>query len=146
MITVSRTFAVTPPQPVVLDYLKDFAHAEQWDPGTQSCTRLDDGPIGVGTRWHNRSKVAGRTTELTYQLTEVGADRLVFVGTNDSATSTDTITVVPRGAGSEITYEAVIEMHGVAKLADPLTKILFEKIANDTVRDMTAVLDGLPSA
>lgn len=146
MITVSRTFTVTPPPPIVLDYLKDFAHAEDWDPGTQTCTRLDEGPVRVGSRWHNVSKIAGRSISLTYELVELTADRVVFVGTNDSATSTDTITVVPDGGGSEITYKAVIEMHGLAKIAEPVTKLLLEKMGTDTVKDMTEVLNGLSPA
>jgi carbon monoxide dehydrogenase subunit G len=146
MTTVSRTFTVTPPPAVVIDYLKDFSHAEEWDPGTESCTRVDDGPVRVGSTWHNASKIAGMSTELTYELTELTDDRIVLVGRNDTATSTDTITVVPHGGGSEITYEAVIEMHGAAKLTAPLVKVVFEKIGSDTEDDMTTVLNRLSPA
>ncbi len=138
MTTVSRTFTVSPPPNVVIDYLKDFSNAEEWDPGTESCTRNDSGPVQVGSTWHNVSKIVGTTTELTYEL-------IVFVGKNDTATSTDTITVVPesRTGGSEITYEAVIEMSGAAKLAEPFVKVVFEKIGSDTEGDMKQVLNGL---
>ena len=146
MTTVTRTFTVSPPPAVVLDYLKDFTHAEEWDPGPLSCTRLDSGPVAVGSRWHNTSKIAGVSTELTYELTELTADHLVLVGTNDSTTSTDTITVRPHAEGSEVTYQAVIEMQGAAKLASPLVKLVFEKVGSDTEDDMVRVLDGLGSA
>jgi carbon monoxide dehydrogenase subunit G len=143
MPTVSRTFTVAPPPQVVIDYLKDFSNAEEWDPGTQRCTRLDAGPVQVGSRWHNESKIAAISTELEYELTELRADGLVFVGRNETATSTDSITVVASGAGSEITYEADIEMHGAAKLTAPAVKVVFEKVANDTEKQMTEVLDRL---
>ncbi len=143
MTTVSRTFTVSPPPSVVIGYLQDFGNAEQWDPGTQRCTRLDEGPIRVGSRWRNESKIAGMSTELVYELVELAGDRIVFEGRNDSATSTDTITVVPHGSGSEVTYEAVIEMKGAAKLATPLVKVVFEKIGSDTEEDLTNVLNGL---
>ncbi|MGC4110141.1 MAG: SRPBCC family protein [Nocardioides sp.] len=144
MTTVSRTFSVEPSPELVLDYLKDFSHAEEWDPGTEKCERLDHGPVRVGSRWHNESKIAGVSTELTYELTELTDTRLVLVGRNDTATSTDTITVLPRsGGGSQITYEAVIEMNGAAKLAAPLVKVVFEKVGSDTERSMTEVLNGL---
>ena len=142
MTTVTRTFTVEPSPQRVIDYLKDFSHAEEWDPGTESCTRNDTGPIQVGSTWHNVSKIAGVSTELTYELTTLADDRLVLVGTNDTATSTDTITVVPHGTGSEVTYEAVIEMKGAAKLAAPLVKVVFEKIGNDTEEDMVRVLNS----
>ena len=143
MTTVTRTFTVTPAPPVVLDYLKDFSHAEQWDPGTESCSRNDAGPVQVGSTWHNVSKIAGVSTELTYELTRLDDEGLQFVGTNETARSTDTITVRPHPDGSEVTYEAVIEMSGAAKLASPVVKLVFEKVGNDTEDDMVRVLNSL---
>jgi carbon monoxide dehydrogenase subunit G len=147
MTTVSRTFDVRPQPAVVIDYLKDFGHAEEWDPGTESCTRQDSGPVQVGSTWHNVSKIAGVSTELTYRLEELTDERIVLKGHNDSATSTDTITVVPSpdGPGSRITYEAVIELKGARKIADPVMKVVFEKIGSDTEDDMTTVLNRLPA-
>jgi len=144
MTTVSRTFTVTPPPATVIDYLKDFSHAEEWDPGTESCTRDDTGPVQVGSTWHNVSKIAGVSTELTYTLEKLTDDTIVVVGRNETATSTDTMTIVPAAdGGSEVTYEAVIEMKGAAKLSAPLVKVVFEKIGSDTEDDMTQVLNRL---
>ncbi|MGB0189618.1 MAG: SRPBCC family protein [Nocardioides sp.] len=143
MPTVSRTFTVKPTPDVVVDYLADFTHAEEWDPGTESCTRLDSGPIQVGSRFHNESRIAGVSTELVYELVTLDADKVVLRGENDSATSTDTITVTPQDGGSEITYEAVIEAKGVGKLAEPLMKLVFERIGSETEKKMTEVLDRL---
>jgi carbon monoxide dehydrogenase subunit G len=143
--TVERTFTVNVPPAVVLNYLRDFSTTEAWDPGTESCTRDDDGPVAVGSSWHNVSKIAGLTTELTYRLAELSADHLVFVGENDTATSTDTITVRAAANGSEVTYHADIEMHGLAKLASPAIKVVFEKIGRDTAKQMTTVLNALPA-
>ena len=144
MTSVTRTFVVKPDPSTVINYLKDFANAEQWDPGTETCTRIDSGPVTVGASWHNVSKIAGVTTELTYFLNKVSDDTIVLVGKNDSATSTDTITVRPRdGGGSEITYHADIDMHGAAKLAAPAVKLIFEKLGNDTEKQMSEVLNQL---
>jgi len=144
MTSISRTFTVTPAPVAVIDYLKDFSNAEEWDPGTQTCTRVDSGPIAPGARWHNVSKVAGISTELDYTLDSLTADRIVFVGKNKTATSTDTITVAPRaGGGSEITYRADIEMNGIAKITGPAVKVIFERIANETEKRLTDVLNGL---
>lgn len=144
MATITRTFTVTPTPQVVVDYLKDFSHAEEWDPGTESCTRLDANPIKVGSRFHNESKIAGVSTELEYTLRELSAEKVVFEGRNDSVTTTDTITVHPHADGSEITYVAVIEPQGTAgKLADPIMKLLFERVGTKTEQQMTEVLNRL---
>lgn len=143
MTSVSRTFTVEPAPAAVVEYLSDFGHAEQWDPGTETCTRNDSGPIAVGANWHNKSKIAGLPAELTYTLTELAEHRIVLVGENDSATSTETIDVEPEGGGSRITYTNDLEMHGAAKLAMPALKLVFEKLGNDTEKQLTEVLNSL---
>lgn len=143
MTTTTRTFTVSPPPEAVLDYLQDFGNATEWDPGTEECTRLDSGPVAVGSSWHNRSKIAGIHTELEYTLRARTASTVVLVGENDTATSTDTIEVVPEGTGSRITYTSEVEMHGAAKLATPIVKLVFEKLGNETEDQMSDVLNKL---
>ena len=89
------------------------------------------------------SKVAGRTTELTFTLTKLTADHVVFVGENDTVRTTDTIRVTPAGEGSRLTYHADMELHGAAKLAAPLAKLGLQKLGNDVERQMTKVLNAL---
>jgi carbon monoxide dehydrogenase subunit G len=137
MVSVTRTFTVDKPVSVVIEYLKDFGNAVEWDPGTQSCTRQDSGPIAVGASWHNVSKVLGRETELSYRLQTLEPDHIVLVGRNDTATSTDDIRVRPAATGSEITYHADIELHGVAKLGAPVIKVEFERLGTETVKGLT---------
>jgi len=141
MPSVQRTSTVTPPPAEVIDYLKDFANAVEWDPGTQSCTQNGSGPVAVGTTWHNVSKVAGFTTELEYELTELTDRGLVFVGRNKGATSTDTISVLPVGEGSEVTYRADIDMHGVSAVATPVMKVVLERLGNETEEQLQQVLN-----
>ena len=78
-------------------------------------------------------------------MEELTTDTIVLVGRNETATSTDTITVKPGadGQGSEIVYVADIEMKGVARLAAPITKLVFEKVGSDTEDDMTSALNQL---
>jgi carbon monoxide dehydrogenase subunit G len=143
MPTVIRKITAPVPPDQVINYLKDFAHAEEWDAGTQQCTRNDAGPIEPGASWHNVSKIFGLTVELTYTLDEVSDDTLVFVGTNRSSTSRDTITVGAAGRGSEVTYRADLSMRGPAKLLNPVMKLVFEKLASDTEKQLSKALNGL---
>jgi carbon monoxide dehydrogenase subunit G len=143
MPTVARSFTVTAPPPRVIDYLKDFGNTEEWDPGTQTCTRRGDGQIGEGASWHNVSKIFGVTAELTYTLEKLTESTLVFVGENKSSTSTDTITVDPDDSGSRLTYRADLEMKGAAKMLNPVMKLVFEKLASDTEKQLSTVLNQL---
>lgn len=148
MVHVNRTFPVSVDPATALAYLRDFAHAEAWDPGTVSCTRAGaaaDDPVEVGARWHNTSTFLGRKTQLEYTLEAVTQETLRFVGRNKSATSIDEITVKPDGAGTSITYDANVTFNGLAKLADPVAGVMFERLAKETVERMTTTLEALPS-
>lgn len=143
MPTATRTFTVSARPERVVEYLKDFEHATQWHPGAQSCERIDRGPVAEGAYWHNVSKFFGVTTELTYKLEELSDSQVVFVGENQSSRTVGTISVDPQGSGSVITYVADLEMLGTAKLLNPVMKLVFEKLAGDTEKQMCSVLNKL---
>jgi|SRR5215218_215608 carbon monoxide dehydrogenase subunit G len=144
MPTVSRTFSVSPPPQQVIDYLKDFANAVEWDPGTQRCTRIDSGAIVEGASWHNVSKIFGVTAELTYTLDVLNANNIVLIGKNKSSTSVEDIYIDAVNTGSVITYRNDLEMHGPLKLLNPVLKLAFEKLATETEQQLTSVLNRLP--
>ncbi|UJA21404.1 polyketide cyclase [Thermoleophilia bacterium SCSIO 60948] len=141
MPSVSRTFDVSVPPNVVVPYLADFANAEEWDPGTERCVPNQEGPPEIGSSWKNTSKIAGITTELTYTLEDKRDDLVVLVGRNKTATSTETIEVKPNGGGSRVAYTNAIEFNGASKLASPLAKVVFEKVASDTEKQLSESLE-----
>lgn len=140
MVTVSRTFTVAADQTRAMDYLVDFSNAEEWEPGTLTCERRDEGEITVGSQWHNTSKLVGIETELIYELTERDDKHLRFVGTNSTATSDDTMEFRTVPDGTEITYTAVITFNGRAKVADLPARLLFEKVGSEVVKNLQQVL------
>ncbi len=143
MIDVSRTFHVDRAEPVVRNYLRDFSHAVQWDPGTKSCVQSSSGPVAVGTTWANVSEFRGKETKLTYRLDAEDDGGLHFVGENKTATSHDDISLTADGARTRITYRARIEFHGLAKLATPLLRKEFERLGDETQRDLIAAVAKL---
>jgi carbon monoxide dehydrogenase subunit G len=141
MVKVNRTFMVDVPRDVAVSYLADFGNAEEWDPGTVSCTRIDSGPVEPGARWRNVSKILGRETELDYELVEKRPDGVTLEGSNKTATSIDKIGVHPVPRGCHIVYEARIRFHGVARLTNPVMRLVFERLAGKTARQMALALE-----
>ncbi|NEB80650.1 polyketide cyclase [Streptomyces sp. SID14478] len=142
-VRVLRSLTVPHRLDEVVTYLSDFTRAEQWDPGTVTCRRTDAeaGPVREGSTWHNVSTFRGRRTELDYRLQRLHADRLVFVGTNSTATSTDDLTFQAHGASTEIVYRATIEFHPWwAKLAEPVLRRTFEKLGDTVTRTLPRAL------
>ncbi|MGW4213190.1 SRPBCC family protein [Lentzea sp. NPDC004789] len=141
-VDVERTFTVASSPEGVVEYLRDFGRTEQWDPGTVSCIRLDDGPVEVGSRWHTVSTFLGRRTELVYELTRDEKDGLRFVGRNDTATATDDISITAGATPgtTRIAYHAHLEFAGLAKLGAPVAKLALEKLGTETERSLIRVL------
>lgn len=143
MIDIERSFPVNKPVDVVVNYLKDFANAEEWDPGTKSCVQETAGPVVVGTTWHNVSVIKGRETELTYRLAELEPGHVKLIGENKTATSIDDMTVTATPSGSMITYHAQITFNGLAKLAGPFLQSEFNDLGEKTVEQMTRAINAL---
>ncbi len=143
MIDIERSFPVNKPVDVVVNYLKDFANAEEWDPGTKSCVQETAGPVEVGTTWHNVSVIKGRETELTYRLAELEPGHVKLIGENKTATSIDDMTVAATPSGSMITYHAQITFNGLAKLAGPFLQSEFNDLGEKTVEQMTRAINAL---
>lgn len=140
-VTVRRTIQIPRGVEEVFAYLSDFTTTQEWDPGTVTTTRVDDGPLKVGSRFHNVSQFRGRRTELDYELTVLEpCSHLVFTGNNKTVTSTDDMRFTGDATHTTMTYEASLDFHGVAKLAGPLLKKGFEKVADETVAQLLAVL------
>ncbi len=143
MVAVERSFTVPGELPVLVDYLKDFARTEDWDPGTKTCERLDHGPVRVGSTWSNVSVFRGRETRLTYRLIRLEEDRLTFVGENSGVTTTDDLLLRRVAGGTRVTYRARLDFKGLLRLAVPLLRKDVERLADDVGTVMPGVLSRL---
>jgi uncharacterized protein YndB with AHSA1/START domain len=143
---ILRTVTVDRPITEVFAYLSDFTTTTQWDPGTVRTTR-EAGDGGVGTRYRNQSTFLGRTTELTYFVTDHEPPaRLALRGENGTVVAHDTMTLVqaPDG-GTQITYRAVFTFKGWARLIAPFTAPAFRRLGDEAADGLrTALVTGRP--
>jgi len=136
--------AIDLPIPVeqAFDYLADFSNTAEWDPGVVEASRLDEGKIGVGSRFRVVTSFAGRKLRLVYEISELDRpNRLVLTGGDDSLLSTDEICFVRRGEGTRVTYEARVELRGVRRLADPLLQLAFQRVGQLAARGLRQRID-----
>ena len=143
MVSVESTFTTRTPPEAVFDFLADFSHAEEWDPGTVECDRLA-GDGGVGTRYRNVSTFLGRTSIVEYVTEEFVPPRYVhFRGHNEQFIGHDRLHLDPAGAGTRVVYEAELGFSGGARLATPLVAAYLPFLAKKTVRQLRERLDAL---
>jgi uncharacterized protein YndB with AHSA1/START domain len=133
MPSVERTVTTDQPIAKVWAYLSDFRNTEEWDPPTVTTTRTS-GDGGVGTTYHNVSKLLGSEQEVDYVVTKHDVEKtLQLAGDAGSIKLLDTITFESTGTGTTVTYHARFSPEGAAKLAEPLMpvglKVLADKVA-----------------
>ncbi|MDQ2707645.1 MAG: SRPBCC family protein [Actinomycetota bacterium] len=141
MLEVQRSTTVRRQLADVVDYLSDFANTELWDAGTKSCHRIDSGPVQPGARWENVSEFRGKETTIEYTLIRQEPTRLTFTGANKTVSTVDDLSFEPDGSQTRIRYTARFTFHGLAKLAQPFVKASLDKLADDTIAQLTRVID-----
>jgi carbon monoxide dehydrogenase subunit G len=107
----TETIAVDRPATEVFHRVADFSRVSEWDPMFDSSRRVDDGPVGVGSKFHVTGSTAGQELDLVLTITEYDAPRrVVFDGQGDGLSTTERIEVTDRGdGGSEVTYHSAFE-------------------------------------
>jgi Polyketide cyclase / dehydrase and lipid transport len=133
------TTGLTPAQ--AFSYLADFTTTTEWDPGTERTTRVS-GDGGLGSRYRNVSRFAGRTVELVYEVVafEPGR-RITLQGENSGVRATDTITVQQVAGGvTEVTYQADFRFRGAAAVVAPLFGPALRRLADRAQQGMAEAL------
>jgi hypothetical protein len=130
---------------VAFDYLANFTSVAEWDPGVTAATRLDDGPLAVGSRFRVVVKTGPRATPLVYKVRELEPGRRIrLVAESSTLRSDDVITVTPAGDGSAtVVYEADLQLRGVAVVASPLLGLVFDRIGDRAAEGLRRALEEL---
>jgi carbon monoxide dehydrogenase subunit G len=143
MPSVERTVTTDQPLTKVWEYLSDFTNTEEWDPPTVTTTRTS-GDGGVGTTYHNVSKMLGSEQEVDYRVTIFDVEKTFQLeGDAGSIKLLDTITFESTGTGTSVTYHAQFDPEGVAKLATPLMPAALKVLADKVASSMQEKLDQL---
>lgn len=109
--------------------LADFSRTALWDPGVTGAARLDEAPLGVGSRFEVHVAFLGRSRAFEYAITEFDPPhRVVLLADDASMRLVDEITFAPRAEGTRVAYEVRCEPHGVFRLAAPLLDLALPRI------------------
>jgi hypothetical protein len=127
----------------LFDYMADFSNAEQWDPGTKTAKRLDDGKIGEGSKFELVVEFLGRENAFTYEIVEYDRPNKVAVrAESDASTLLDTMSVEKGlGADNVLTYDAKLELKGVRKALNPVMAVLFKRLCEKGKRGLERELN-----
>lgn len=130
------------PAQELFDFFADMTNAKSWDPSITKAVRLDDGPVGPGSRFEVTLGFMGRDLVLTYELTSYGPPgKVVLRAESGVFVSEDTITITPVGEGTvEVHYEASLSGKGVAVVLDPAFKLSIDHFGKQAGKELAARL------
>jgi len=133
----------TVPRPLseVFAYVADFASSAEWDPGVVAASRVDSGPLKVGSAFTLMVKFGGRQVPMLYTIKLLEPDsRVVIEGVGDSLTAVDEIRFTPDGDGTRIDYTADLEFKGLLRFAVPFMGGALKKVGEKALDGLAAEL------
>jgi CBS domain-containing protein len=120
-------------------YMADFANARIWDPSVSAASRVDQGPLGIGSAFDvvARFAVPLRYTIVSYEPPH----QVVLEAHRPGFVSRDTITVEPVEHGSNVHYDAILAFSGIGRLFDPLMQRIFNSVGAKATTGMESALN-----
>ena len=104
----------------VFDFLSHFENVPKWNYAIVETHKLSEGPVAVGTRYRQTRSLPS-TSEETLEVTEFEPDRkLAIYGGLGPFEGTLAYRLEPTEGGTRLTNSAVLEGHGLMKVAAPL--------------------------
>jgi len=130
------------PQHEAFEYTADFSNVEQWDPGVVAAKKINDGPVGKGTKFEVEVKFGTGTTPMVYEITEYEPDtRLVLVGRGDKLEAVDEIRFDTADNMTLVDYTADLTFHNFFRYLGPLLSPTLEKVGIKALDGLSAALD-----
>lgn len=99
--------------------LADVASASTWDPSIVESQRLDDGPLGIGSRFRIVVAFFGRRIEIEQVLEQADEPKtIVLVGKNKNVESRTSYAIEAHNGGSRIATVSNLKLKGALRLLD----------------------------
>ena len=137
--------------PLALDdafaYVADFANSHEWDPGVATSERVDDGPVGVGSRFRLGVRLGPRVASMEYRITVFEPpNRVVLVGSGSGVSAVDEIRFERFASGTRLDYTADIRLGGLLRLLQPFLGGAFANVARNAADGLQRTLDAQAAA
>ncbi len=124
-------------------YVATLSNLPEWDAGVGEAKQVrGDGP-GPDAAYEVVLAQPGKT-RLTYETTEFDGEALTttLVAEYSWYRSIDTVSATTGSDGTELTYDATLQLKGPLALGDPLFRLVFNRIGDKAAEGLLRELDG----
>ena len=125
-------------------YMADLSNFAEWDVGVDRVAQVAGDRPGPGAAFDVAVKLPVGTMTLRYDTVAYDDTNTTMTAFAENAwlSSEDTITVVPDGEGSIVTYDAELKLKGLLGLSDPLLGLSFNRIGDRATAGLIEALAG----
>jgi uncharacterized protein YndB with AHSA1/START domain len=138
MIQIPSVVDVPVPAEDVFAYLSDPATNPEWSPNALEVSDVPDGPTGLGTRYRVKLKFFGRVNFLIDEFEPGRRVRFNCDPPGGQLTHRFIIDEIP--GGTRINHLVELEPHGLAVLAEPITRFFTNRMIADLNKQMVSVI------
>jgi carbon monoxide dehydrogenase subunit G len=147
MTTLHERIETSLPIDEAFAYVADFANAPEWDPGVATAERIDQGPVGVGSRYRLGVRMGRRVAPMEYRVSVFEPPfRVLLTGSGSGVNAVDDIRFTRAEDGTVVDYTADIKLGGVLGLIQPLLGGAFANLGRNAVDGMQRTLDHRAAA
>lgn len=144
MSAVKETIVVDVPIEQVFDYVAEFAHTPQWDPGVTRSKKLTPGHLKVGDQYSVEVSFAGVPVQMHYTVDRVERPhRVVLIGRSSQSEAVDDIRFEALDEHqTQITWSLKLRMLGLARLSAPMAQPFLNKLAKQAMAGLTDAFES----
>jgi uncharacterized protein YndB with AHSA1/START domain len=137
-LIVELEHVVAQPVEQVFGLLADIERRPEWSTAPVERTKLTEGPVGVGSRYHAVDKIPGRRLEFTQEIVEYEPNRLLVESWDGPLAGAGTTHFHADGDSTRLAMRFEIHPTGVFKVFAPL-------MTGPMIRGFKKDLDNLES-
>ena len=141
-----RRFFVLNAKPNIIEKIADFDNLPKWD---KSVIEVNSGreAFKVGKEYFVRLTFEGKSLEMKYIVQDYEHNSKVeLVGVGDYVWALDTIQIVKKKGGCEITYEAIFKLKFPFWLLDPILQIRFSSNVDEAMKGLQSFSEKIASS
>jgi hypothetical protein len=143
---IRETITVPLSRERAFDHIADFTTTAAWDPGIAAAERLDEGELGLGSRFRVQLALGPFSLPLVYEITRYEPSRRVVLTTSSPLhLGEDDVRFVRSDGGTLVEWNALFRLRGPGRLLDPLLGQGFRQVAKEAVAGLETSLRELAS-
>ena len=145
MISVTVRIDVDRPPQEVFAYLEDAENNPKWIPNMRSCRWTTPAPVGIGSKYEQKSEFLGRQIHTRFEVTEHHPGRLVTIESRAGSSFPIKVTRIVEaraGGGSNVTEEVEGDPSGFYAIATPLLRAMVVRNIRRDYRNLKRILES----